>query len=120
MMRRAGATIACATSGSSVSITAVEPLRSANNAVTILRSPSGGPSASGIDGGADETVNRFGASAAAGIAAPQSPQKRLESGFSAPHFAQRIFAPDLNHLPSSSSNALASMRSAVSKPSVNQ
>src|SRR5262249_55119539 len=39
MIRRTGSTSACASSGSSASISAVEPLRSANNAVMILRSP---------------------------------------------------------------------------------
>src|SRR5260370_26496956 len=51
--------------------------------------------------------------------APQSPQNRLLAGFSAPHFAQCIWlAPQL--APHSSSNAFASFKSAVSKPSVNQ
>jgi len=36
-----------------------------------------------------------GASVAIGMATPQSPQKRLPAGFSAPHFAQRMFAPNL-------------------------
>src|ERR1700756_245989 len=95
-MRNAGSTIACAASGSRSSINSVKPFRSANSAVTILRSPSG-TSESGADNGADETARLLvGASAAVGMAAPQSPQNRLGSGFSAPHFAQRISAPDFD------------------------
>src|ERR1700722_11274319 len=40
MMRSAGSMIARASSGSSSSINSVEPLMSANSAVTVLRSPS--------------------------------------------------------------------------------
>jgi hypothetical protein len=51
--------------------------------------------------------------------APQSPAKRFASGFSAPHFEQRIF-PRSGYTLNSLNSALASFRSAVSKPSVNQ
>src|ERR1700730_589133 len=92
MMCNAGSTIACAASGSSVSISAVEPLRSANNAVTILRSPSrfsgAGVSATRIS----DSFDFFAEAAAKGAlsAVPHSPQKRLPAGLSAPHCGQRF------------------------------
>jgi hypothetical protein len=46
----AGSMIARATSGSRFSINSVEPLMSANNAVTVLRSPSGRVAESGYSG----------------------------------------------------------------------
>jgi len=48
-------------------------------------------------------------------AAPHSAQKRRPSRLSVPHLPQRI-----SYAPSSSSSALASLRSANSKPSLNQ
>jgi hypothetical protein len=74
----------------------VEPLMSTNSAVTVLRSPSR------LSGGAarfariveasdwDRTVD---AVVAAASRTPQSPQKRFRSGFSDPHFEQRIEPP---------------------------
>ena len=55
-----------------------------------------------------------------GSVLPHSAQNRLPGKLSVPHFEQRIF-PQLSDYPLSSSiSALASFRSAVSKPSVNQ
>ena len=42
------------------------------------------------------------------------------SGLSLLNFAQRIFLSEANYTPNSSSSALASFRSGVLKPSVNQ
>ena len=56
----------------------------------------------------------------ASIGAPHPSQNFAVSRFSAPHFEQRIFSLTANYPFSSSSSALASFRSAVSKPSVNQ
>src|SRR5712692_9387340 len=96
MMRSSGATIACAASGSSASISAVEPLRSANSAVTILRSPSIVVEASAcsevtrILGAADAALGKVAAadSALPGRAAPQSSQNADAGAFCAPHFGQ--------------------------------
>src|SRR5947199_8275037 len=89
MMRSAGSITARASSGSRSSINSVEPLMSANNAVIVLRSPSGS-SVSDTDSGA---ITAGGTSIVTSKAAPQSPQKRLASEFSAPHFVQRIYIP---------------------------
>src|SRR5467141_3449984 len=92
MMRSAGSIIARASSGSSSSISAVDPFRSANSAVTVLRSPSGTAEASDDDSVGETAGRSIGPRAldAFNSGAPQSPQKRLDSGFSAPHFEQRI------------------------------
>src|ERR1700675_553363 len=83
--------IARASSGSSSCINSVEPLMSANSAVTVLRSPS---SFSGSGASLTRTVgvSNFFAAAAAGppSAVPHSPQKRLPAGLSALHFGQRF------------------------------
>src|SRR5579863_5745830 len=91
----AGSIIARASSGSSSAISSVDPLMSANSAVTVLRSPSLSAEAS-----ARSAVTRIapapdaaqggmtvGADASPVIAAPQSPQNFLPAGFSAPHEA---------------------------------
>src|SRR5579864_7776832 len=95
MMRSAGSTIARASSGSRSRISSVEPLMSANSAVTVLRSPSivRAPSGcsgatrasdSGIDGAAPaETVLSM-------SGAPHLPQKLEDGGFSALHFAHDL------------------------------
>jgi hypothetical protein len=78
------------------------------------------------DGAGEPAVGIVGASMVAIKAVPQSSQKRLPSGFSDPHLAQRIVASISNrsavasYVPNSSSNALAYFKSAVSKPSVNE
>src|SRR5579871_3832623 len=73
-------------------MSSVEPLMSANSAVTVLRSPS-------RVSGAGAPVTRMGESAdlladatvaAVPRAAPHSPQKRLPAGLSARHFGQRF------------------------------
>src|SRR5258708_1631637 len=97
MSLSAGSTIARASSGSRSCISSVEPFRSANSAVTVLRSPSGAVEASGpsgvtrmlgaIDAAGDELAAAGAASPAS--AAPQSSQNPDEGAFSAPHFGQR-------------------------------
>src|SRR6266852_4669245 len=91
--RNAGSTIARASSGSRSSISSVEPLMSANSAVTVLRSPSSasGELLSGVTrtDGVEEVgavdFNTFEISAAA-----QSPQNFAFGAFSYPHFALRL------------------------------
>src|SRR5215472_11047536 len=139
--------MARASSGSRSSISSIDPLMSANSAVTVLRSPSGIAWASA----SPVTVSVGAPAPALGIRVadaaprsgdnevPQSPQNFLSSGFSAPHLGQGLAscAPQspqnlfpeglserhllqrISYAPSSSSNALASFKSAVSKPSVN-
>src|SRR6516165_6055797 len=87
MMRSAGSTIARPSSGSRFSINSVEPLRSANKAVRIVRSPS--------------TFSTFFASSGTTPAAfaevasvdnsgePQSPQNFAAGALLAPHRGQR-------------------------------
>src|SRR6266851_6752491 len=79
MMRSSGATIACAASGSRSSINCVEPLRSANSAVTILRSPS---SASDVPPSAAATSSDLGEERVAQAAALWGP-------IAVPHFLQK-------------------------------
>src|SRR6516162_6647358 len=112
--------IARASSGSRSSISSIEPLMSANSAVTVLRSPSRvvsvlwsllstrkfadgarcGASGSAAVSGFAHSRQNF---AAGGFSAPQdahcrrntdahSTQNLARSGFSAPHFEQRISA----------------------------
>src|SRR5208282_293730 len=89
MSFNAGSTIARASSGSRSCSSSVEPLISANNAVTVLRSPSRF-SPSGV------SVSRVGAEAGCLVAGevpsavPHSPQNLLPAGFSAPHLRQRF------------------------------
>src|SRR4029077_3008569 len=88
--------IARASSGSRSRINSVEPLMSANSAVTVLRSPS-------IAVDASDAIRIAGSAAFAGSVwaadegvsdAPQSPQKSSPGSFGAPHFAQeRANAP---------------------------
>src|ERR1700756_2183967 len=102
MTLSAGSIIARASSGSRSSINSVEPLMSANSAVTVLRSPSAVSVSCviliAVDGcarGFDEAevVAVLGASEA-----PQSPQKTSPGGFSAPHLLQRLVTA-LPHFP---------------------
>src|ERR1700675_2452952 len=99
MSLSAGSMMARASSGSRSRISSVEPLISANSAVTALRSPSGSPSAAREKVAADSAECSLApwAPVAGERAAPQSQQKRLVSGFSAPHLAQRILLPELTH-----------------------
>src|SRR5208282_6515729 len=90
MRRSAGSTIARASSGSKSCSSSVEPLMSANSAVTFLRSPSrfsetGAPA---IRIGASFDLEA--GAAADPRAVPHSPQKRLPAGLSAAHFGQRF------------------------------
>src|SRR5712664_1982740 len=95
----AGSIRARASSGSRSSINSIEPLISANSAVTVLRSPSGmsdvsrsagviwiSGAAGFVAGGLAETACPFPASAA-----PHSPQNFSAGSFSAPHDAHRAF-----------------------------
>src|SRR5216684_4746920 len=93
MSLSAGSITARASSGSRPSISSIEPLISANSAVTILRSPSiAAESATvcsdairtdGVEEGRPVDLNSLEASAAA-----QSPQNFAVGAFSNPHFAQ--------------------------------
>src|SRR5215472_18271313 len=84
MSLSAGSTMVRASSGSRSSINSIEPLMSANNAVTVLRSPS-------RFSGADASANRIWGSsvlvAAGGVprAAPHSPQNFSARSIAAPH-----------------------------------
>src|SRR6266853_2192942 len=91
--------IARASSGSRSCSSSVEPLMSANSAVTVLRSPSVAIERSkssrpkriaGIVEAEGETAP---ASALTASAAPQSPQNFEAGAFSAPHFGQGIASP---------------------------
>src|ERR1700732_1041395 len=94
MSLSAGSTIARASSGSMSSIKSIEPLMSANSAVTVLRSPSSAVEASGcsgvtrMSGAVDAACGELAAAdaALAVSAVPQSSQKADEGAFSAPHF----------------------------------
>src|SRR3954454_1968623 len=92
MSVRAGSTMARASSGSRSRINSVELLMSANNAVTVLRSPSGTAEAADDESIGESAGRSIGPRALDGFnnETPQSPQKRLDSGLSAPHFEQRI------------------------------
>src|SRR5713101_6679084 len=137
--------MARASSGSRSSIRSIEPLISANNAVTVLRSPSIASDASAsaamlICNGGEEAAAEISAFAeptevphflqnrAPGLTdalqagqtnsnfAPHPSQNEASEGLPWLHMVQSIVVyPDI-----SSSRALASFRSAVSKPSVNQ
>src|SRR5271170_4008275 len=95
---RAGSTIARASSGSRSSISSVEPLMSANSAVTVLRSPLTVVEFSSFAGvtriseaeivALGDRGGKAGASATSEV--PQSPQNRLAVGLSAPHLGQRL------------------------------
>src|SRR5690348_2713765 len=93
MILSAGSIIVHASSGSSDSISSVEPLMSANNAVTVLRSPSivvevscsGVTLITGAIGPSDEPIAAD--VALPDSAVPQSSQNADEGAFSAPHFA---------------------------------
>src|SRR6516164_846560 len=97
----AGSTIARASSGSRSSISSIEPLMSANSAVTVLRSPSfeddrleslshsACSTDTAISGVLENDTGDGAVVLLATSVVPQSPQKRLPGGFSAPHFGQR-------------------------------
>src|SRR5713101_6667937 len=101
MSLRAGSMIARASSGSRSCSSSVDPLISANSAVTVLRSASGAVEVPGcsavtrISGGAERVRDERGAAGSAlpVRAAPQSPQNLDAGAFSAPHFGQRIASP---------------------------
>src|SRR5260370_14972215 len=90
-----GSTVARASSGSRSRINSVEPLMSANSAVTILRSPSSAPASVKLCSGTTRTdgveevravdFNTFEVRAAA-----HSPQNFAVGAFSYPHLAQRF------------------------------
>src|SRR6195256_3764265 len=102
MSLSAGSTIARASSGSRSSINSIEPLMSANSAVTVLRSPSSasGELLSGVmrtleaDPCGGEVATAAPAPFVSG--APHLPQKSDVGGFSALHFAQ-CFASAFPH-----------------------
>src|ERR1700675_4999408 len=89
--------IARASSGSRSSINSVEPLMSANKAVTVLRSPSSVAEASGCSGvtrilgaGLGGAEGATAAAIAVPSGLPQSPQNFFSGGFSAPHCPHRF------------------------------
>src|SRR5208282_2517573 len=145
MSLSAGSTIARASSGSRSSISSIEPLMSAKSAVTVLRSPSTASDAPAsaatlISDLVEEPVAEASAfvepiavphflqNRAPGLSDalhagqanssfdPHPSQNEASAGLSWLHFAHSIVV----YPASSSSSALASFRSAVSKPSVNQ
>src|SRR5215469_3218833 len=98
MILNAGSTIVRACSGSRPCISSVEPLMSANSAVTVLRSPSmactawAGSGVMRISVAVEDTIVEESALGRAipASAAPQSAQNLALAGLSAPHFGQRI------------------------------
>src|SRR5882762_8347583 len=78
-----GSTIARASSGSRSRISSVEPLMSANSAVTVLRSPSDDALAAA---GTDESA----AGPPAFSATPHAPQNLKRGGLSLPHPGQML------------------------------
>src|SRR5207245_2865471 len=124
--------------GSRSSINSIEPLMSANSAVTVLRSPSGISAVSaatrtplggvaGFPAAAREAASSRAPQSAqnglptcasaphlgqrTGSGAPQSAQNRLPGRASTPHFGHRSFIPAAIYPPNSSSSDLASFRS---------
>src|SRR5271169_6538545 len=112
MIFSAGSMIARASSGSRSCSSSVEPLMSANSAVTVLRSPSS-PSDEPLPGatrtlGADPGGDEAAAAPPPFInGVPHMPQKSEVGGFSAlhfaqcftsafPHFAQKLFVEGLS------------------------
>src|SRR5215471_3096951 len=101
--------MARASSGSRSSINSIEPLISANNAVTVLRSPSAMavplvcPAFTRMSDAIEEDVSDSAVTFSARSIVPQSPQKRLPGGFSPPHFGQRL----VNGAPQSPQNFLS-------------
>src|SRR5215472_17856892 len=84
--------IALASSGSRSSISSIEPLMSANNAVTVLRSPSNDAGkASGLIriSGSAVFVGSVGTAGGGDRDVPHSPQKSSPGSLDAPHFGQR-------------------------------
>src|SRR6266851_8614989 len=98
MILSAGSMIARASSGSRSRINSVEPLMSANNAVTVLRSPSIAVAASGCSGvtrilDAESVDGVAPAETALSVSeAPHLPQKLEDGGFSALHFAHNLLS----------------------------
>src|SRR5580765_3331420 len=87
-----------ASSGSRSSIRSIDPLISANRAVTVLRSPPGNSAEAGcsgamrIGGGAFDGSGLEGVAPGAGVSdMPHSPQNLNWGGFSNPHAAHRFF-----------------------------
>src|SRR5215472_3712195 len=114
----AGSTMARASSGSRSSISSIEPLMSANSAVTVLRSPSNdAPSSESLNVGGLDVSSRCagGPDGSAVVHCPQNlkpggfsklhfgqtstravvhcPQNLIPAGFSNPHFEQRTEVP---------------------------
>src|SRR5271169_6868317 len=110
MMRSAGSIIARASSGSRSSISSIEPLMSANSAVTVLRSPSGSEQSgcSGVmrtaDGASATGDPAFALTEPMPLprALPQSAQNLAAGALSEPQFEQRLD----NGLPHSAQNFL--------------
>src|SRR5271154_6305853 len=95
--------MARASSGSRSCSSSVEPLISANSAVTVLRSPSRFSEAGGAATRIGESFGFFDdAAAGAANGAPQSSQNFAVGALSAPHFAQRL----ANGVPHSAQNFL--------------
>src|SRR5215831_11400169 len=87
----AGSTMARASSGSRSSINSIEPLMSANSAVTVLRSPSSDPDRASDAILITESTASAGSEPAADDGesdVPHSPQKSSVGSFAAPHFEQ--------------------------------
>src|ERR1700675_4267448 len=89
--------MARASSGSRSSISSIEPLMSANSAVTVLRSPSSGSPAgcSGMTRISETVEADWRELVAAGAAlpastAPRSSENADDGAFSAPHLAHRL------------------------------
>src|SRR5260370_37480423 len=108
MSFNAGSTMARASSGSRSSINSIEPLMSANSAVTVLRSPSGSEP-SGCSGATRTGDGACGADAPALASAeprpspralPQSAQNLAAGALSEPQFEQTLD----NGLPHSAQN----------------
>src|SRR5579862_4829998 len=110
MSLRAGSIMARASSGSRSCSSSVEPLISANSAVTVLRSPSASPGSVGSSAARTPEVRADGDEVGTAVAslsgAPHLPQKSDAGAFSAlhfahcfasafPHFAQKLFVEGL-------------------------
>src|SRR5262249_8474196 len=96
MILSAGSTIARASSGSRSCINSIEPLISANSAVTVLPSSSTVVEAPlhsaviGMSGVPQENSSKLAVALLAESAHPQSPQNRLLGGIGVPHLEQRF------------------------------
>src|SRR6516164_10569361 len=95
-----------ASSGSRSSMSSIEPLMSANNAVTVLRPPSRAAlsACSALTPTRTGTTTAADATGSATSRVPHCLQKLASEGFSAPHFAQR----PANGLPQPTQNLASS------------